>query len=217
MNYLIRLLVVDDHQIVRCGLAAFLTARNGMQVVGEAATGEEAIVKARYLNPDVILMDLNMPGMGGLEATRMICAEKPDARILILTSFDEDNRVPAAIQAGALGYLRKDTSADELFNAIHNIARGASYLSQEIVQKLVHGLHGSKGNSRDGNALTERELDVLAALAKGLSNQEIADLLIISCTTVRSHVRNVLGKLGVSNRTEAAIYAVESGVLYHRA
>jgi DNA-binding NarL/FixJ family response regulator len=217
MNDLIKVLVVDDHLIVRRGLAAYLVARNGMQVVGEAATGEEAIVKARSLGPDVILMDLNMPGMGGLEAMRIICAQVPGARVLVLTSYDDGNRVPEAIQSGALGYLRKDTSPDELFHAIHNIAKGASYLSQEIVQKLICGLQGSKGDTQNGNHLTEREMDVLAALAKGMSNQEIADSLIISNATVRTHVRNVLEKLGVANRTEAAVYAVESGILCNRA
>lgn len=209
MSCLIKVLIVDDHQIVRRGLASLLSARNGMQVVGEAATGEEAIVKARSLNPDVILMDLIIPGIGGIEAIRVICGEKPDARILVLTSFDEDNRVSATIEAGALGYLRKETSPDELFDAIRDVAKGASYLPQEIVQKLVRGLQEAKNNALNGNDLTEREMDVLSALAKGMSNQQIANHLMISTATVRSHVRNILSKLGVTNRTEAALYFVE--------
>lgn len=217
MNDLIKVFIVDDHLIVRRGLATLLIARNGMQVVGEASTGEEAIVKARHVQPDVILMDLNLPGMGGLEALRIICAEDPTARILVLTTFDEDKRVSAAIHAGALGYLRKDTSPDELFDAIRQIAKGGSYLPQEIVQKLVRDLQGPKCSIPKGSVLTEREKDILAALAKGLSNQQIADMLFIGDTTVRSHVRNILGKLGVSNRTEAAIFAVESGIVCNRA
>jgi two-component system, NarL family, response regulator LiaR len=216
MSDLIRVLVVDDHQIVRRGLATLLIARNGMQVVGEAADGEEAVVKARHLQVDVILMDLIMPRLGGLEAIRAIRAEDPTARILVLTSFDEDSRVSAAIKAGALGYLRKDASPDDLFHAIRNTAKGASYLPQEIVQKLIRDLQHTNTSMQIGVDLTEREIDVLGAIAKGMSNQEIADTLFISTTTVRTHVRNLLGKLGVANRTQAALYAVESGITNKR-
>jgi DNA-binding NarL/FixJ family response regulator len=184
-----------------------------MQVVGEASTAEEAILKVRCLQPDVILMDLVMPGMGGLEAIRLLRAADPTTRILVLTSYDEDSRVSAAIQAGALGYLRKDTSPDELFEAIRNTARGASYLSPEMVQKLVRDIQHSTGNNRSSSDLTEREVDVLGAIAKGMSNQEIADTLFISITTVRTHIRNLLGKLGVNSRTQAAICAIEAGIV----
>lgn len=139
--------------------------------------------------------------------------QKIQARILVLTSYDEDDRVTTAIQAGALGYLRKDTSADELFEAIRTVAKGASYLSPEIVGKLVRGLRGSQGHTQDDPGLTARELVVLAAIAKGMTNQQIADLLVIGVTTVRTHVRNILGKLGINNRTEAAVYAKQSGIL----
>src|SRR4051812_44804965 len=154
MDTLIKVLVVDDHQIVRRGLATLLIPRNGMQVVGEAATGEEAIVKARGLNPDVILMDLNMPGMGGPATIGILRTEVPASHILVLTSFDEDHTISAALQAGALGYLRKDTSPDDLFEALHKVAQGVSYLSQEILQNLVTGLQGSKDIIPDGNDLT---------------------------------------------------------------
>jgi DNA-binding NarL/FixJ family response regulator len=187
-----------------------------MHVVGEAATGEEAIIKARGLKPDVILMDLSMPGMGGAAAIGILRVEAPEARILVLTNFDDDSYITAALQAGALGYLRKDTSPDELFEALHKVARGTSYLSQEVVQKIVKGVQTPKSTSKKSNELTEREIDVLAALAKGMSNREIADLLLISTTTVRSHVRHLLDKLGMTNRTEAAVYAVESGLLCSR-
>lgn len=211
MAELIRVLVVDDHPIVRRGIAGVLIPRNGMQVIGEAEDGEEAIVRARQLHPDVILMDLNMPKLGGLEAIRAIHAEDPAARILVLTSFDEDGRVSAAIKAGALGFLRKDASPDDLFDAIRYTAKGKSFLPQEIVHQLIHDLRNPVSLAEAGTELTEREQDVLSAIAKGMSNQEIADALTISTTTVRTHVRNVLHKLGVANRTQAALCAVKSG------
>jgi DNA-binding NarL/FixJ family response regulator len=216
MSTLIRVLVVDDHQIVRRGLATLLIARNGMQVVGEAATGEEAITKARALNPEVILMDLRMPGMGGAEAMRILRAEMPAAYCLVLTTFSEDEHLSAALQAGARGYLYKDTSPDELFEAIRAVAKGAFHLPQEIIQKLVRTQQESKSKAQVAHSLTKRELDVLGSLAKGMSNREIADFHFVSIATVRSHVRNLLDKLDVSNRTEAAVYAVESGLLDQR-
>jgi two-component system, NarL family, response regulator LiaR len=212
MAELIRILVVDDHPIVQRGLTSVLVPRNGFQVVGEAGDGEEAVIKARMLRPDVILMDMIMPRMGGLEAIRLIRAENPDAHILVLTSFDEDNRVSAAVKAGALGYLRKDSSPDDLFAAIRKTATGATYLPPEIVQKLIRDLQHPAAAPQPGNELTERELDVLAAISKGMSNQEIAEKLYISTATVRTHVRNLLSKLGVANRTQAALYAVEAGL-----
>lgn len=212
MNELIRVLVVDDHPIVQRGLASVLTARNGFHVIGEASNGTEAVIKARSLRPDVILMDLVMPQMDGLEAIRQIRSEDPTARILVLTSFDEDSRVAAAIKTGALGYLRKDSSPDDLFMAIRKTATGTSYLPPEIVQKLIRDLQHPVTAAEPQIDLTERELDVLSAIAQGLSNQEIADALFISTATVRTHVRNLLSKLGVVNRTQAALYAVEYGL-----
>jgi DNA-binding NarL/FixJ family response regulator len=211
---LISILVVDEHEIVRRGMATLLVARNAMQVIGEAADGEEAVVKAHHLKADVILMDLLMPRLDGLEAIRAILAEDATARILVLTSFDEDSRVTAVIKAGALGYLRKDASPDALFHAIRNAAKGASYLPQEIMQKLIRDLQHTNSTTQVGIDLTEREIDVLGAIAKGMSNQEIAETLFISTTTVRTHVRNLLGKLGVTNRTQAALYAVQSGIAH---
>ncbi len=205
MTDLIRILIVDDHFVVRQGLAALLTPRNGMQVVGEAASGREAIELARTLQPDVILMDMIMPEMDGPEATACIKEDNPEARILVLTSFGEGNQIAAAIQAGALGYLLKDSSPDDLLHAIRSVHRGNLVLPQELAMKLMQ----SRPNLALLDQLTDRELDVLRLLARGMSNQEIAAALNISATTVRSHVSNILMKLNVSNRTQAVLVAQE--------
>ena len=209
MSDLIRILIVDDHFVVRQGLAALLAPRNGMEVVGEAATGREAVDQARYLQPDVILMDMMMPEMDGPEAIALIKQENPAARILVLTSFGESKQISAAIQAGALGYLLKDSSPDDLLHAIHSVYRGNLVLPQDLAQKLMQ----PQPASGDVAQLTERETDVLRLLAKGQSNQEIAATLNIGMTTVRSHVSNILMKLNVSNRTQAALVAQERQLL----
>ena len=205
MTDLIRILIVDDHFVVRQGLAALLTPRNGMQVVGEAASGREAMELARTLQPDVILMDMIMPEMDGPEATACIKKDNPEARILVLTSFGEGNQIAAAVQAGALGYLLKDSSPDDLLHAIRSVHRGNLVLPQELAMKLMQ----SRPNLALLDQLTDRELDVLRLLARGMSNQEIAAALNISATTVRSHVSNILMKLNVSNRTQAVLVAQE--------
>lgn len=208
MADLIRILVADDHYVVRQGFAALLVARNGMQVVGEAAAGKEAVDLARTLLPDVILMDMIMPGMDGPEAIALIKQENPNARILVLTSFSESKQVAAAIQAGALGYLLKDSSPDDLLHAIRSVHRGSLVLTQDLAFKLMQAQPAPVTDER----LTERETDVLRLLAQGQSNQEIAFNLHISMTTVRSHVSNILMKLDVSNRTQAALVAQERGL-----
>jgi DNA-binding NarL/FixJ family response regulator len=213
MSDLIRVLVVDDHLIVRRGLASLLTARNGMLVVGEAADGEEAIVKARHLQPDVILMDLMLPRIGGLAAIRIIRAENPNARILVLTAADEEEHITAVLQAGALGFLPKDIAVEDILLSIQYAAKGGIYLPQEIVQKLIRHLQAPVTTAPSPVEFTAREVDVLASIAKGMSNQEIADCLLISRTTVRTHVRNILSKLGATNRTQAALFAIEAGIL----
>ena len=205
MTDLIRILIVDDHFVVRQGLAALLIPRNGMQVVGEAASGREAIELARTLQPDVILMDMIMPEMDGPEATACIKEDNPDSRILVLTSFGEGNQIAAAIQAGALGYLLKDSSPDDLLHAIRSVHRGNLVLPQDLASKLMR----SRPNPALLDQLTDRELDVLRLLAQGMSNLEIAAALNISATTVRSHVSNILMKLNVSNRTQAVLVAQE--------
>jgi NarL family two-component system response regulator LiaR len=205
MTDLIRVLIADDHYVVRQGLAALLAPRNGTEVVGEAANGREAVEMARTLQPDVILMDMIMPGMNGPEAIALIKQENPKARILVLTSFGESKQISAAIQAGALGYLLKDSSPDDLMHAIRSVHRGNLVLPQDLALVLMQPQPAAPTLDQ----LTERETDVLRLLAQGQSNQEIAGNLNISATTVRSHVSTILMKLDVSNRTQAALVARE--------
>ena len=210
---LIRVLVVEDHNVVRAGLCSLLTARYGVTVVGEAADGLEAIDKAQALRPDVILMDLAMPRMSGLEAILKIRERDPDARILILTSFSEEAKVAAAIRAGAMGFLLKDSSADDLAHAILSVHRGNLALPQNLAQKVMSGLLDGEASAAPAEELTKRELDVLKCLAQGMSNAEIAEALSVSLPTVRSHVHNLLGKLDLTSRTQAALYAIEIGLV----
>ena len=203
MTELIRILVADDHFVVRQGLATLLVPRNGMTVVGEAATGKEAVELARSLRPDVVLMDLIMPEMDGTDAILRITQENPAARILVLTSFGDREKVAASIRAGALGYLLKDSSSDDLFDAIRSVARGNLFIPQELVGDLLQPHLPAPAISD----FTERELDVLRLLVQGKSNPEIAKILFVSPTTVRSHVTNILTKLNVENRTQAAVVA----------
>jgi NarL family two-component system response regulator LiaR len=210
---LIRVLVVEDHAVVREGLCSLLTARYGVKVVGEAADGLEAVEKAQALKPDVILMDLAMPRMTGLEATLKIRETDPDARILVLTSFSEDAKVSAAIKAGAMGFLLKDSSADDLAHAIQSVYRGHLSLPQGLAQKVMAGLLGAEGSAAPTEELTKRELDVLKCVAQGMSNAEIAEALSVSVPTVHSHIHNLLGKLNLTSRTQAALYAIEIGLV----
>jgi NarL family two-component system response regulator LiaR len=210
---LIRVLVAEDHAIVREGLCSLLTARYGVQVVGEAANGLQAVEQAQTLHPDVILMDLAMPRMTGLEAILKIREKDPDARILVLTSFGEDARVSAAIRAGAMGFLLKDCGADDLAHAIQSVHRGNLSLPQGLAQKMMAGLFGAPGATVPTEELTRRELEVLRCLAQGMSNAEIAQALSISLPTVHSHIHSVLGKLNVTSRTQAALYAIEIGLV----
>ena len=215
MSDLIRVLVADDHTVVRQGLCSVITPRNGMEVVGEAANGAEAVDMVRSLLPDVILMDLLMPEKSGLEAIVEIRQENPHARIIVLTSFGEEDRISAAITAGALGYLLKDASTDELFHAIHEVYSENLSLQPAIANKLMQNLRQPKQGPSSGAHLTSREIDVLRELALGLSNQEIAARLVIGETTVRTHVSKLLEKLGLSNRTQMALYAIDAGIAEH--
>jgi NarL family two-component system response regulator LiaR len=208
----IRVLIVDDHAIVREGQRALIETEPGMELAGEAADGFEAVTMARSLQPDVILLDLLMPRKGGIEATREIVQEDPEARILVLTSFAEGEKVYAAIKAGAQGYLMKDASPQEIVDAIRSVYRGEPSMSAAIAQKLMRELQRASKMPLVEEPLTERELEVLRLVAQGLPNQEVADRLVISDRTVSTHVSNILSKLHVANRTQAALYAWREGL-----
>ena len=210
---LIRVLVAEDHAVVREGLCSLLTARYGVEVIGQAADGLEAVEKAQSLKPDVILMDLAMPRMTGIEAILKIREGDPNARILVLTSFGDDAKVSAAIRAGAMGFLLKDSSVEDLAHAIQSVHRGNLSLPQGLALKLMSGLLGTEADKPPTEELTRRELEVLKCLAQGMSNAEIAEALSISVPTVHSHVHNLLGKLNLSSRTQAALYAIEMGLV----
>lgn len=207
----IRVLIADDHNVVRSGLRALLETEDGIEVVGEASDGMEAV--ARALNPDVLLLDLVMPRMTGIEAIEAIKAENLDMRILVLTSFSDDDKVFAAIKAGALGYLLKDSSTQELIQAIRDVYNGESSLHPTIARKLIRELNRPASHLPPSDEpLTDREVEVLVFVARGYSNQEIADELVISERTVRTHVSNILSKLHLANRTQAALYALKEGL-----
>jgi NarL family two-component system response regulator LiaR len=208
----IRVLIADDHPIVREGLRTLIASEPGIEMVGEAANGAEAISLAQALQPDVILMDLIMPVKDGLAAIGEIKAEAPDISILVLTSFAEEDKVFPAIRAGALGYLLKDTAPDQLLQAIYDVYRGESSLHPSIALQLIREINQPSDLPPAPDPLSPRELQVLKLLAQGLTNQEIADRLVISEWTVRTHVRNILGKLHLANRTQAALYAVREGI-----
>jgi NarL family two-component system response regulator LiaR len=207
----IRILLVDDHIVVRKGLSALLASeRYGCEVVGEAGDGEEAIAKAESFKPDVILMDLLMPKMGGIEAIREIVRRNPAARVLVLTSLEDQAKVSMALKVGAAGYLLKESTSEELAHAIRSVYMGQMAVPVALARGAL--VPESEAAAPLPTELSERELDVLRALARGLSNQEIAGELSITPFTVRSHVSSILSKLGLSNRTQAATYAVEMGL-----
>jgi NarL family two-component system response regulator LiaR len=208
----IRLLIVDDQAIVRKGVRALLDEVKGMEVIGEAGDGQEAVRLAASLQPDVILMDLVMPKLDGIEAIRRILANDSKARILVLTSFAADDKVFPAIKAGALGYLLKDSEPDELITAIKNIHRGQPFLHPSIARKVLEELSHPAGSPPTPEPLTERELEVLQLVAQGYSNQVIADKLVIGDATVRTHIGNILNKLHLANKVQAALYALRKGL-----
>ena len=209
----IRVLVVDDHLIVRKGVCALLATEPDVEVVGEASDGQEAAAKAESLHPDVIVMDLVMPGMDGIQATRHILARQPDRRILVLTSFAEDDKVFPAIKAGARGYLLKDSGPDDLVRAIRQVYEGESSLHPAIARKVLAELSHPSSEPPTADPLTAREAEVLRLVAQGLNNRDIAAQLVISEATVRTHVSNILSKLHLASRTQAALYALREGLV----
>ena len=211
----IRVFVVDDHAVVRRGLRGYLETVDGMEVIGEAAEGQEALdgiapLVAAGRPPDVVLMDQLMPGMDGTSATAAITQRYPEVQVVVMTSFSEVDTVRRALQAGAAGYLLKDAEADEVAAAIRAARRGEVHLDPAITKQLTRSLVAPKPQPL--HALTDREREILVLVAKGLSNQQIADSLVISERTARTHVSNILGKLGVASRTQAALLAIREGI-----
>ena len=209
----IRILITDDHAVVREGLRTLIGTEPGMEVIGEAADGVEAVQMACKLKPDVILMDMVMPRMGGLEAIQKIKEQCPEAQLLVLTSFSDDETVFPAIKAGALGYLLKDSSPLDLIQAIHDVHGGNASLPPTIARKLIRELNQPPALPRTEEPLTEREVEILKLVAQGMSNQEIAERLTISPRTVGAHVGHILDKLHLANRTQAALYALRQGLV----
>ncbi len=210
----ISVLIVDDHTVVRDGLQALISAEPSMHVVAAVGDGIEAVEFVKKLDPDVVLMDLVMPHMDGIQATIEIKKDNPDARILILTSFAEDHQVFAAIKSGATGYLMKDSSSEELIQAIRDIYKNKPVLQPEVAKRLMLDIRSQDDQSSQTKALTVREIEILEQVALGKTNQEIADVLFVSERTVRTHITNILAKLGLSNRTQAALYALREGIAH---
>jgi NarL family two-component system response regulator LiaR len=210
----IRVLLVDDHVVVRKGLRALLDRDPGIEVTGEAEDGEQALLALDRLRPDVILMDLEMPGMGGIEATRQIAQEHPEARIVVLTSHAAEHDVLPALKAGALGYVLKHSAPEDVLHAIRKAHLGEPVLHPSVARLLLQELHrpAAAKQPRTPDPLSERELEVLRLIARGLSNQEIADRLVVGEATVRSHVSAILRKLQLASRTQAALYALREGL-----
>ncbi len=212
INEPITVLIVDDHAVVRRGIRALLEAEGDFQVAGEAGSGGEAVLLAADLAPDVVLMDLVMPEMDGVAATRLVKQQSPRSQVIVLTSYHEDEHIYPAVRAGALSYLLKSVGLEELTEAIRKAARGEAVLHPHVAARLVQELHGASQETRLlYAALSEREREVLRLIADGLPNAQIAERLVISERTVKSHVNNILGKLQVADRTQAAIFAWREG------
>lgn len=207
----IKVLLVDDHEMVRIGLAAVLDTEDGIEVVGEANNGEEGIRLALEYAPDVVLMDLVMDGMDGIETTRGLLKLMPECKVIVLTSFLDDEKMYPVIEAGAFSYLLKTSRASEITSAIRAAVKGQSVLESQVASKIMNRFRQPKITAAH-EELTDREMEVLKAIAKGKSNQEVADTLFIGIKTVKSHVTNILAKLGLEDRTQAAIYAYKNGL-----
>jgi two-component system, NarL family, response regulator LiaR len=213
MEAVIKVLLVDDHEMVRIGLAAVLGTEEGIEVVGEASSGAEGIRLAQQYRPDIVLMDLVMEGMDGIEATRRLLQLYPECKVIVLTSFLDDDKMYPVIEAGAFSYLLKTARASEIAQAIRSAAKGQPILESQVASKIMHRFRQPKQTAALHEGLTEREMEVLCLIAEGKSNQETADLLFIGIKTVKFHVTNILAKLGVEDRTQAAIYAFKNGLI----
>ncbi|MCK5203075.1 MAG: response regulator transcription factor [Desulfobacterales bacterium] len=214
MNDLTTILLVDDHEVVRQGVRAFFEAHAEFEVVGEAKNGAEAVKMAEEHIPNVVLMDLIMPGMDGVEATRLIKNISPRTQIVVLTSYHEDEHIFPALQAGALSYILKDVKMDELAEAVKKAALGEAVLHPHVAARVIQEIHRDKKNAFNPlSYLTNREMEILKLIADGSSNSEIATQLVISMHTVKGHVSNILSKLHLADRTQAAVYAWQKGVV----
>lgn len=208
-----RVIVVDDHDLARHGLIAVLSGAEGITVVGEARNGREAIQTCRELLPDVVLMDVNMPDMDGLEATRRIKAERPRTSVVIVTMHENPGYLRSAVDAGAAGYLLKDVSRSQLVDAVREVASGGSFIEKQTLRGVLSQVQNDTALPEAGLNLTKREREILGFVAEGLSNREIAERLILSPETVKSHVAAILSKLDLSDRTQAAVFAVRNGLV----
>ena len=210
----ISVLLVDDHNVVRMGLKAYFSTLADIEVIGEAGTGDEAVRLVTELAPDVVLMDLLMPGMDGVEATRQIKKVSPSTQVIVLTSYHEDEHIFPAIRAGALSYVLKDIDPDDLADTIRRARVGEAVLNPHVAARMVQEIHGARSQGVNPfHELTERELEVLRQVAAGKNNREIAGALVISEKTVKTHITNILSKLHLADRTQAAVYAWQEGVV----
>ncbi|WP_010271500.1 response regulator transcription factor [Paenibacillus senegalensis] len=212
MEQPIKVLLVDDHEMVRIGLAAVLGTEDGIEVVGEANNGAEGIRLAQEYKPDIVLMDLVMEGMDGIETTRKLLQLYPDCKVIVLTSYLDDAKIYPVLEAGAFSYLLKTSRASEIAQAIRAAAKGQPILESQVASKIMNRFRQPKEEQAPHHDLTEREMEVLRLIARGKSNQEVADELFIGIKTVKFHVTNILAKLGVDDRTQAAIYAYKQGL-----
>ncbi len=212
-NQKIRVLIVDDHTMVRRGMKVLLDEYDDIQVVGEAANGLKAIEAVEEFKPDVVLIDLAMPVMDGIEAIKRILAIHPNERIIVLTSFSGDEKLFEAIRAGAMGYLVKDAQPDELVQSIRNVCSGEPTLNPAIAWRLLRGMTDVKTPKRPTEELSEREIEVLRLLTKGQTDQQIAQHLVLTDVTIRTHISRILSKLGLKNRVQAALYGIRSGLV----
>jgi NarL family two-component system response regulator LiaR len=212
-NQSIQVLIVDDHAMVRKGLKALLNQYEGIRVVGEAANGLKAVELVERLKPDVVLLDLAMPVMDGIEAIKRIMVIRPNQCIIVLTSYPGDDKLFPAIKAGALGYLVKEAQPEELVQSIRNVCAGEPALSATIAWKLLQGMSGVETSKESAEELSEREREVLRLLTLGKTDQEIADQLVLADVTIRTHISRILSKLGLKNRVQAALYGIRSGIV----